>query len=71
MIKAGSDRLRQWVRNDDLVVMVTASAKHAVTGFIENNRPQDRPLLPVNSKGSAGLLREVRLYLEHGINNGF
>lgn len=61
--KGGSDRLRQWVRNDDLVVMVTASAKHAATGFIEEYCAQDR-LLRVNSKGSASLLREIQLYLE-------
>lgn len=61
--KGGSDRLRQWVRNDDLVVIVTASAKHAATGFIEEHR-QQLPLLRVNSKGSASLLREIQLYLE-------
>ncbi len=61
--KGGSDRLRQWVRNDELVVMVTASAKHAATGFIEEHR-QDLPLLRVNSKGSASLLREIQRYLE-------
>jgi hypothetical protein len=61
--KGGNDRLRQWVRNDDLVVMVTASAKHAATGFIEEHRPQGRPLLRVNSKGSAGILREIQLHL--------
>lgn len=61
--KGGNDRLRQWVRNDDLVVIVTASAKHAATGFIEDNR-QDLPLLRVNSKGSASMLREIRSHLE-------
>lgn len=61
--KGGSDRLRQWVRNDDLVVIVTASAKHAATGFVEEHR-QYLPLLRVNSKGSASLLRELQLYLE-------
>lgn len=62
--KGGSDRLRQWVRNDDLVVIVTASAKHAATSFIEDHRPQGNPLLLVNSKGSASLLREIRFFLE-------
>jgi len=65
--KGGSDRLRQWVRNDDLVVIVTASAKHAATGFIEEHR-RDLPLLRVNSKGSASLLREMRLYIEQGMD---
>ncbi|MCY6493407.1 protein DpdD [Leptolyngbya sp. GGD] len=61
--KGGSDRLCQWSRNDDLIVMVTASAKHAATGFIEEHCPQER-LLRVNSKGSASLLREIQHHLE-------
>ncbi|MUG96513.1 hypothetical protein F7734_30915 [Scytonema sp. UIC 10036] len=62
--KGGDDRLLQWVRNSDLVVMVTASAKHAATGFIEANRPSHlEPILRVNSKGSASMLREIRKYL--------
>lgn len=64
--KGGSDRLRQWVRNDDLVVIVTASAKHAATGFIEEHR-QHLPLLRVNSKGSASLLREIKGFLNSEI----
>lgn len=61
--KGGSDRLRQWVQNDDLVVVVTASAKHAATWFIEQNR-RDLPLLRINSKGSASMIREIRHYLD-------
>jgi hypothetical protein len=62
--KGGNDRLRQWVKNSDIVVMVTASAKHAATGFIEANRPSHlAPILLVNSKGSASMLRIIRQYL--------
>jgi hypothetical protein len=62
--KGGNDRLRQWVRNSDIVVMVTASAKHAATGFIEANRPSHlAPIILVNSKGSASMLRALREYL--------
>ncbi len=62
--KGGNDRLRQWVKNSHLVVMVTASAKHAATDFIESHRPlQLAPILLVNSKGSAGMLRVIREYL--------
>jgi hypothetical protein len=61
--KGGNDRLRQWVKNDDLVIIVTTSAKHAATEFIENHRPHQRPLLLLNSKGSAGILRGIREYL--------
>ncbi|MEG4407456.1 hypothetical protein [Microcoleus sp. MON2_D5] len=63
--RGGNDRLSQWVRNSDLVVMATASAKHAATGFIEANRPQHlSPILFMNSKGNASMLREIRKYLE-------
>jgi len=62
--KGGNDQLRQWVRNSDLVVIATASAKHAATGFIEANPPSHlSPILLVNSKGSASMLREIRQYL--------
>jgi hypothetical protein len=61
----GNDRLSQWVRNSGLVLMATASAKHAATGFIEANRPQHlSPILFMNSKGNASMLREIRKYLE-------
>ncbi len=63
--KGGNDRLRQWVKNSHLVVMVTASAKHAATGFIESHRPPHVPILLVNSKGSAGMLRVIREYLKY------
>lgn len=63
--KGGNDQLRQWVRNSDVVVMVTASAKHAATGFIEANRPSHlSKIMMVNSKGSASMLRKIRQYLE-------
>jgi len=63
--KGGNDRLEQWVKQDDLVVVVTASAKHAATGFIEQKRPKGMTLpLLVNSKGISSLLREIVRYLE-------
>ena len=63
--KGGNDRLERWVKNDDLIVLVTASAKHAATGFIEANLPKGKSLLRVNQKGISGLLREVRTFLEN------
>lgn len=62
--KAGNDRLRQLARSADIVVMATASAKHAATGFIEGNRPNDLPILRPSGKGSASMLRIIRSYLE-------
>ncbi|MBW4599613.1 MAG: hypothetical protein KME29_08360 [Calothrix sp. FI2-JRJ7] len=62
--KGGTDRLGQWVKNSDIVLMVTASAKHAATNFIEANRPPHlAPILLVNSKGSASMLRIIKNYL--------
>ncbi|MEG3919856.1 hypothetical protein [Microcoleus sp. POL10_C6] len=63
--RGGNDRLSQWVRNSDLVLMATASDKHPATGFIEANRPQHlSPILFVNSKGNASILQEIRKYLQ-------
>jgi hypothetical protein len=61
--KVGSNRLRQLARNSDIFIMATASAKHAATGFIEANRG-DLPLLRPSGKGSASMLRALRLHLE-------
>jgi hypothetical protein len=62
--KGGNDRLEKWVKNDDLIVMVTASAKHAATGFIEANLPKGKPLVRVNQKGVSGMLRAIKVHLE-------
>lgn len=62
--KAGNDRLRQLAKSADIVVMATASAKHAATGFIEGNRPKDLPILRPSGKGSASMLRIIRSFLE-------
>src|SRR5207248_7727343 len=43
--KTGTCQLKELARSADLFVMVTASAKHAATGFIEMHRPAGRPLL--------------------------
>lgn len=61
--KVGNDRLKQMARDADLFVMVTASAKHAATMFIESHRPKDRPLLRPSGKGSASALRAIREHL--------
>ncbi len=59
----GTDRLRDMARNADVFVMVTASAKHAATNFIEAHRPKDRPLLRLNGKGSASIIRALVEYV--------
>lgn len=59
----GSDRLRDLARNADIFVMVCASAKHAATNFIEAHRPKGLPLLRLNGKGSASIIRALVEYL--------
>jgi hypothetical protein len=60
----GNDRLREMARNADVFVMVTASAKHAATNFIEAHRPKNRPLLRPNGKGSASIIRALVDYAQ-------
>ncbi|RKH43191.1 hypothetical protein D7Y23_29815 [Corallococcus sp. AB050B] len=61
--KVGNERLKQLARNADLFVMVTASAKHAATLFIEDHR-KERPLLRPAGKGSASALRVIHEHLK-------
>ena len=61
--KGGNNQLKTWILNADLVVMVTASAKHAATYFIEDHCSEGK-LLRVNTKGSASLMREIQAFLE-------
>ncbi len=60
-----SKRLKQLAKQVDVFVMVTASAKHAATVAIEDNRPAGMPLLRPAGKGSASMLRVMREYLEN------
>jgi hypothetical protein len=58
-----SRRLKQLAKQVDIFVMVTASAKHAATTAIEDNRPSGMPLLRPGGKGSASMLRALREHL--------
>lgn len=64
--KGGNDQLKTWILNADLVVVVTASAKHAATYFIEDHCAKDK-LLRVNTKGSASLMRELQTFLKENL----
>jgi len=66
--KGGNEQLKTWILNADLVVMVTASAKHAATYFIEDHCSEGK-LLRVNTKGSASLMREIQAFLEGNSQN--
>jgi hypothetical protein len=52
-------RLKHLARNSDVFVMVTGSAKHAATLFIQSERPPARPLLRPAGKGTASMLRAL------------
>ena len=52
----GGPRLRQWVQNADLVVLITRCAKHAATGFISGHTSSEK-IAYVDGSGSASLLR--------------
>jgi len=60
--KVGGPRLRDLARNADIFVMVTASAKHAATQFIETHRG-NKLLLRPNGKGTSSILREIVLHV--------
>ncbi|MDX3106015.1 protein DpdD [Nonomuraea angiospora] len=54
----GSSKLAAQAANADVFVVVTASAKHAATDFINAKRGA-RPVVLVNSRGSSAILREL------------
>ena len=58
---AGEERLAAMARNADVFVMVTRSAQHAATDFIEARRGAGVLLRPLG-KGSASILRALRDY---------
>lgn len=66
--RVGSERLRQWSRNSDILVMVTGSAKHAATEFIEASRG-DLPILRPLGKGSASIFREIYRFIATTLND--
>jgi hypothetical protein len=59
-----TNQLKHLARNADVFIMVTASAKHAATLFIQSQRPSDLPLIRPSGKGTASMLRAIRGYAE-------
>lgn len=60
--KAGTTALQHLAQGADVFVMVTASAKHAATDFIEANRADKSTLLRVNAKGSSSIVRALSTF---------
>jgi hypothetical protein len=55
----GTDRLKAMAENADIFVMVTWSATHAATQFIESHRGS-RQILRPKGRGSSSILAEIR-----------
>jgi len=62
--KVGSPRLRDQVRNADMVVLTTQCATHAATGFITEHMPSSARLVYPDGPGAGSLLRAVETELE-------
>ena len=58
----GTQSLRAISQNADIFVIVTASAKHAATGFIQQNRSKERPTLYASGRGFTSIVRAVETY---------
>jgi hypothetical protein len=60
--KAASTALRHMAQQADIFVMVTSSAKHAATGFIQQER-RDKPILFANGRGLSSIMRAIESHL--------
>jgi len=63
--KVGSTHLKELARNADVFVLVTHSAKHAASTFIENHR-KGRTILKPSGKGTSSILLELVKYATSG-----
>ncbi|WP_149361073.1 protein DpdD [Lolliginicoccus suaedae] len=61
--QGGTPRLRQVARNADIIVVVTAAAKHAATTFIEDNSGSG-PVVYANSVGTSSILQALSDHCE-------
>lgn len=59
----GTPGLKNMAQVADLFVLVTASAKHAASGFIQQHRPKDKVLLFANGQGFTSIVRAVEEYV--------
>ena len=59
----GTPSLKSMVQNSDIVVVATASAKHAATEFIQQMRPRNMPILYAAGRGFSSIVRAVEDYV--------
>lgn len=59
----GSSTLKSLAQHCDIFVVATASAKHAATGFIQQARPREKPLLFAAGRGFTSIIRALEDFL--------
>jgi hypothetical protein len=59
----GTAALKSMAQNSDICVVATASAKHAATGFIQQMRPRNKPLLFAAGRGFSSIVRAIEVFL--------
>lgn len=61
--ECGTEALKSMAKNADIFVVATASAKHAATGFIQQIRPRDKPLLFAAGRGFSSIVRAIEEFV--------
>ena len=64
--KCGNSALKSCAQNADLLVIATASAKHAATGFIQQYRPKEKPILFAAGRGFTSIIRAIEDFVLGG-----
>lgn len=59
----GTNALKGMAQNADIFVVATASAKHAATGFIQQCRPREKPILYAAGRGFSSIVRAIEDYV--------
>ena len=59
----GTTALKGLAQNADFFVVATASAKHAATGFIQQWRPREKPILFATGRGCSSIIRVIEDFL--------
>ncbi len=60
---AGTKQLKSLANNADVFVVVTQSAKHAATEFIQENRPSGKGIIFTDGKGSSSILKALEKHV--------
>lgn len=58
----GTPALKTMAQGVDLMIVATASAKHAATGFIQQMRPREKPIRFAAGRGFSSIIRTIEEY---------